>query len=271
LLRRNIESIANLRTALGHEIALSHIVVHPSSINLGLASSLDVQTTAYPEALSKDSRWTAIQTALKGIDTDYVWFVDDDDWIQVSTKVDLVGLVAGKIDRPIFLPGILESTSMALRIVSLLFGGATTYRPGLFFLSQSSVFNLTPFPCVIYPKRLLLEGISSLQHWNPVFREDQMIFLASEVLSHQPLIAKGFSARIYPGSASTADRRKSIDPEGRKRAARAIAGIIKSRGGREISPFRPDALLNRYRLGVTSTIFALERAMHQKKNKSMRP
>jgi hypothetical protein len=177
LLDRNIASVQELKSKWGPWVEVKHLIVAPNTLpeqKLGLGAGF---LLTYAKKEGEDSRWDAIEHAASAIETDFVLFLDDDDWVQVGSSTGLPQELAESKYDSHWIPGEFSGQSILHKKLMRLLGSRFTYDPKFFHLSISPTVNLTPFPCVIYRASLVQAAVKDLSVLRPVFREDHLIFI----------------------------------------------------------------------------------------------
>jgi hypothetical protein len=170
-------SVQELKSKWGSWVEVKHLIVAPNTVpeqKLGLGEGF---LLTYSKKEGEDSRWDAIEHAASAIETDFVLFLDDDDWVQVGASTGLPLELAESNYDSYWIPGEFSGQSILHKKLIRLLGSRFTYDPKFFHLSVSPTVNLTPFPCVIYKTSLVRAAVRELSVLRPVFREDHLIFI----------------------------------------------------------------------------------------------
>lgn len=180
LLDRNISSVQEVKSKWAPWVDVKHLIVGPDYL---LPSYLEIgNATFLPHTKTEgvDSRWDAIEHAMGALDSDFIQFLDDDDWLQLGESMILPQEIAESKYDSYWIPGEFSGQSLWHRRIMGLLGSRFTYDPKYFHLSVSPSVNLTPFPCVIYGAPQVKAAVQALQSLRPFFREDHLLFLLAK-------------------------------------------------------------------------------------------
>ena len=166
---QNFESVQALKRSM-ERVSTQHLLIGDvEDLPLGELDVLRIQVQKGPE----DNRLNLVRTALNSLDTDYVLFLDDDDFLLDSLGSELQRLLDFENN---FEPIILPTRHFHER------ENGGKIRPGKLFSTENLIKsfggpNETPFPSVIYPRVKLINRISKMDLETSLL-EDQLILMA---------------------------------------------------------------------------------------------
>lgn len=128
------------------------------------------------ESQKKDSRFSLIANAIKLIDSDYVWFIDDDDWVfpNVAHQISQV-LCSCPKKSTIYLDVRHFNETVDFNDLNTSELTASRYFPAKNFIKNFSGENYSPFCGVIFPKVVLERIINSSMINSVTLMEDFML------------------------------------------------------------------------------------------------
>lgn len=174
LLERNVQSVRALgRKSTGDFVVKHYIVSDAEAPHWWTDATLKVYVSDHQH--QADSRSHLIAFSLKKIeDADYVWFIDDDDYLEDNMHEVLESALRFRPSKPITVVGVKQVIENA---------GRSFGKPGFYYspnniLKSFSFSNETPFPAVIFP-RSSLRNFQNLLFEQMSFQEDHWLIISA--------------------------------------------------------------------------------------------
>jgi len=192
LLDRNVKSVMELRSRLNN-VHVNHLIVGDV---LGLDLAEGPQLAHHLASIEGvDNRYDLILESLRVSESDYVWFVDDDDFCnpEVAGKLDaLFGFGVGRdaivLDSQHIHQNQKEPSQTTLHL-------GKKYKASR-IVSSLSAANRTPFCSVIFPVESLREWLGSIQGNVALFEDHLLILLLLSCKKTSPWFVDGIGAYI---------------------------------------------------------------------------
>lgn len=217
LLRRTLSTIQAFVCAAGEAVDFSSYVVTdapdgpPPDGLLDGATVLRANLSRY-----EDSRYQLVKFAAESIQADYLWFVDDDDWIFPNEAERLSLVVSAAPANSIIFLGcqhfVERSISGDAQDAASFRSTPATYYPATSFLASLSGSNHTPFCGQLFPRSALL-SVPAEVYDSVTYYEDYMTTLFALLAADCfPLAVDklyvGISVRESGNSITESDRTK---------------------------------------------------------------
>jgi hypothetical protein len=196
LLDRTISSVKELKSKWAPWVDVRHLIVGPDYLLPNYLEIGNATFLPYTKTEGVDSRWDAIEHAMRALDSDFVQFLDDDDWLQLGESMIIPQEIAESKYDSYWIPGEFSGQGILHRRIMRLLGSRFTYDPKYFHLSVSPRVNLTPFPCVIYRTSLVQAAVREISVLSPVFREDHLVFVFAAGRQTRRIDVGSLSAQI---------------------------------------------------------------------------
>jgi hypothetical protein len=257
-LQRNLKTVEQLKLKWQGVVNINHIVTLPSDVELPARVGEHVSFAIYERQDKGDTRWTGIEAGFSCAQTDYIMFLDDDDWIEIGEDNLLAELISKLTFDEFWIPARMHSSRpFAAKFASAL-GGIDFYDPAFFHYSASPTVNLTPFPCVIYRRLNLDAATQFLGRLRPIFREDHMLFCLSGLSENRAKVDSSLIVRIAPNS-SPRSRAQRLERRNQANLATTLLRHARMNKAEEKSKFSWRAQIRRLRLRISHEILALGR------------
>ena len=132
LLERNIDTITSFISHAGFATNFEHHLI-TSNLNAPIENYLGVGTHIADCGTANDTRYLLVKAASRQIEADFIWFIDDDDWLFPGYE-ELLGLVLNVVP-----------TNTLAFVASNVYSDPARYKHGM------SVANFTSVPLFTYP------------------------------------------------------------------------------------------------------------------------